>query len=117
MSKRSKCVEMILNANKTHHCKRVKINLKDYKSGKNTPLHWAIYWADSYMAFLVYLENPGQIFLLNQNRCTPFDLIWLIPDKVIASYAEIVRKLKMNFFRIFLNFWFLNLLDCLSSPE
>lgn len=95
MTRRSKCIEILINhfELKTKTKNELFINLKNYKDGKNTPLHWAIYYGDAYMAYLVFKQNPLQVFIVNRNHCTPFDIIWMTRDESLRAYQEIVISL------------------------
>lgn len=90
MTKRSKCIELLIAWNAENSSDDRLIHMSDYRQGKNTPLHWAVYHADAYMAHLVFKDNPMQVFSVNRNGCLPFDLIWKMDDRILREYAEIV---------------------------
>jgi ankyrin repeat protein len=55
------------------------------KSGFNTPLHWAFYWADIDLVEILYKCNPALIFKINRNKQIPFDIALQARDKFTSQ--------------------------------
>ena len=95
ISLRSKCAELLLNAHTSNLMSpdRYVIKARRYrKKGMNTPLHWAVYWGDGYLAYLAFKASPDLVFCLNRDSCTPFDVRWTLRSKECEAYAENVSK-------------------------
>ena len=49
------------------------------REGLNSPLHWAIYWADADLSKLLYEFYPNQVTWTNSENLIPFDICLLSP--------------------------------------
>ena len=78
-----------------------RLEIKNLKKKVNSPMHWAIYWADMELAELLYYHNPLILFTLNEKFEVPFDLGFryqevLVDDKV----RRIIEKLSVKVFEV-----------------
>lgn len=60
-------------------------NLKR-RDNLNSPLHWAIYWADLHLASILYEFYPNQVIWTNAEGQIPFDICLLCPRSKIKGF-------------------------------
>ena len=91
---RYKIAKMLLNASYPGSAAKKIINIKYNKLPRktNTPLHWAIYWADYDLAHLIIHENPKLLFFVNEDNLVPFDMC----ENVIANVLELKSKIVVD---------------------
>ena len=84
---------MLLNAKYPGSSNKI-INIRYNQLPKktNTPLHWAIYWADYDLAHLIIHENPKLLFFVNEDNLVPFDMC----ENVIANILEMKSKIVVD---------------------
>jgi len=90
-SKRFQCVRMLLNYRNSKGVQELFINKKSLRKGLNSPLHWAIYWADLELAKLTYDCYPDQLFWINSDSYIPFDMCNQAKDQLFEYKAKIVK--------------------------
>ena len=91
-SPRSEIVKMLQQASPNNL-----LLLKSFKRKVNTPMHWAIYWADKYLAQYLAQQNPLLLFSLNQDKMVPFEMAFKFKSNLVKEYnRELIDQLVMG---------------------